>query len=116
MTIKQATEHIDALAAGNASKAEVLFWLSALDGFVGTLLGGGTAFSPYDEQTDPDTLLAIPAPFHEAYRFYLEAKLHYQNGDIARFNNANAMFLSLWQQYAAFLLRGGKTAAATRFY
>lgn len=111
MTIKQAIEQVDAQAHNSATEGEKRRWLSTLDGLALTLIhGAGAEFGGYDDAPD-QTGLKIPAPFDDVYLHYLEAKIHYQNGDFARFNNANAMFTAAWQRYAASCLRenaGGK--------
>ena len=43
------------------------------------------------ELTDAAELLA-PAPYDGLYRHYVEAQIHYANGELERYNNAMALW------------------------
>ena len=44
-----------------------------------------------DELADAAPLLA-PAPYDGLYRHYVEAQIHYANGELERYNNAMALW------------------------
>ena len=62
----------------------------------------------YDENTAPSTELLIPKPFDQAYIYWLQSKIDYFNGEIARFNNSSAMYNSLYSDFAAWYTRTHK--------
>lgn len=42
------------------------------------------------EDTGEDTVLLVQPPYDELYRHYVEAQIHYANGEMERYNNACA--------------------------
>ena len=115
MTIDEAIRLLDQQKHNTCSREEKLRWLTELDGLATLLLGGGD-LPKYDLSTHGGTELKIYPPFQEAYLYYLEGKIDYQNGDITRFNNANAMFFSLFQRFTAHAHRVGQQAVKNQFF
>lgn len=116
MTLSEAINLVDASLHNTCTQEEKIRWLSTLEGLAQVLLfGAGATFDGYDS-AHLDAALKIPVPFCEVYLFWLEAKIHYQNGDFTRFNNANAMFRTAWQRYAAFVHRSSAKAVENRFF
>ncbi len=116
MTLMEAIHQIDALKHNTCTYAQKVTWLSQLDALTKTMIldagkAAKTVFSGYDETTPADTPLLIGAPFEEVYRYWLEARIDYANGEFTRYNNANAMFQTVWQRFADHHLR---TAAASK--
>ena len=105
MTINEAIEKLDAHKHNTCTTQQKIAWLSELDGLTKKLLFGQD-FPGYGE--DDDAVLQIPAPFSEAYLYYMESKIDYQNGEFTRFNNAYAMFRATWQRYADSVIRAGQ--------
>lgn len=58
-----------------------------------------TDFSGYDEKTGKQTELIVKAPYERIYKFYLEAQMEYENQEIARFNNAMAMYNQMYTEF-----------------
>ncbi len=114
MTLLEAINQVDAQTHNTCTIPEKIGWLSTLEGLAQALLFGA-AFDGY-KLTETNAELKIPAPFDEVYLYWLEAKIHYANGDFTRFNNCNAMFAAAWQRYAAFVHRSGAVATENRFY
>ena len=50
--------------------------------------------SPYDYLEEE---LSIPAPYNKVYPDYLQAKIHYANGEYERYANSMAMFNDAWE-------------------
>ncbi len=50
--------------------------------------------SPYDFLQEE---LSIPAPYNKVYPDYLQAKIHYANGEYDRYANSMAMFNDAWE-------------------
>lgn len=107
MLIREAIEACDILKPNRFTYAEKVRWLNELDGMtkaeiIDTHEGTGPAdFSGYDENTDIDTKLLIPAPYSELYIYYLFSKIDFFNAEYTRYNNSMAMFNGLYSQYAA---------------
>ena len=107
MTLNEATQRLDAQKHNTCTWQQKVQWISELDGLTKKLLFGQD-FPGYGENTSGATVLQIPAPFSEAYLYYMESKIDYQNGEFTRFNNAYAMFRATWQRYADSVIREGK--------
>lgn len=110
MTIREAIARCDSLQHNTFSQAQKVRWLSTLEGLVYPLIlagreSPGAAFDGFDDSTDPDTPLAVPEPFSELYILYLQAMIHYYNGEPERFNNGFALFRTAWENYANYVNR-----------
>ena len=71
---------------------------------------GGEAAELPDELADAAPLLA-PAPYDGLYRHYVEAQIHYANGEMVRYNNAAAQWNNAFLTYKDYCCR---TAAPRR--
>lgn len=56
-------------------------------------------FTGYPEEVDLETVLRIPWPYDEIYRWYLEMKIADANGEMTRYNNAAAKYNSYYSAY-----------------
>ena len=105
MTVSQAIDRTDRLHPNSYAYADKLVWLSRLDGtikkeIIDSYEGGEAAeFVPYTENNDPERLLLAETPYDELYIHYLSAQIDYFNGEYERFNNANAMFASVFSAF-----------------
>ena len=79
---------VDALLPNGYSAEEKLRWLTQAEGFIRS---GVYGLDDDVSLTEADTLMA-PAPYDELYRHYVEAQIHYCNGEMSRYNNAAAMW------------------------
>ena len=120
MTILEAIHQIDSQRHNTCTQAQKTAWLSSLDAMVAKLIlepcNGPAEFAGYDDATSPDTPLLVPAPFDEVYRYWLEARIDYQNGEYSRYNNSNAMFDAAWQRYADYRNRTAPAGGSSRFF
>ena len=110
MTIREAMEIADRLKPNAYEKEDKLRWLSELDGAVYTEILKNhwpvpEAFSGYPEHTDLETVLLIPYPFEEIYRWYLEMKMDDANAELERYNNSAAKYNTYYQAFAAWYNR-----------
>ena len=88
LTASAVVAQVDALLPNGYTAEEKLRWVSQAEGFVRTAVYGlDSAVS----LTGAETLTA-PAPYDELYRYYVEAQIHYSNGEMSRCNNAAAMW------------------------
>ena len=93
MTAGQVLAQVDALLPDSYPGEQTRRWLRQAEGFVLEEVvraheGGEEAELP-DELADAAPLLA-PAPYDGLYRHYVEAQIHYCNGEMARYNSAAA--------------------------
>jgi hypothetical protein len=65
-------------------------------------------FTGYNEDTDPQTELLVPAPWDELYIHWLEAQIDYHNGEYTKYNNSAARYNELLQEYASHYTREHK--------
>lgn len=111
MTIREAITRIDTLKHNIYSNNEKIAWLSRLDSMVKTLIidahegAENVQFSGYDDRTDPETVLLVPAPFDEVYLRWLEAQMDYHSGEYDKYNNAIIMYQTAYDGYANYYRR-----------
>lgn len=105
MKISEALAQIDSLLPNTYPQLDKVRLLSNLDSKVKTLIidthegGEGVTFSGYDGTTDLNTELLISAPFTDVYLRWLEAQIHYANGEVNRYNNAIENYNAEWTAY-----------------
>ena len=105
MTLREAVDRFDRLYPNALPSDEKRKIISDFDGrlYSGVLVhyeGAPTVFSGYTEHTDPDTVLLAGFPYDDIYIRLLCAENEAVNGDTERYNNAAALFNSLYAQYA----------------
>ena len=111
MKIIEAINRIDSLKHNTYSNNEKLAWLSRMDSMVKRLIidthegGEGITFTGYDDRTDLNTELLVPAPFDEMYLRWLEAQIDYTNGEYDKYNNAILMYQAAYDGYANYYNR-----------
>ena len=87
ITPAQVLEQMDALTPNQYAKAEKLRWLAQAEGFVLREIRHETGALP---ALADDAPLTVEPPYDELYRHYVEAQIHYCNGETARYNSAAA--------------------------
>lgn len=111
MKIREAIERIDSQKHNVYSQNEKIAWLSRLDFLVKTLIidaheGAETVeFTGYNDRTDMETELLVPAPFDEVYLRWLEAQMDYSSGEYDKYNNAILMYQTSYDSYANYYRR-----------
>lgn len=114
MKINDAINRLDALIHNTYSNSDKVEWLSRLDTMVKKQIidnhegSEAVAFSGYDDSTDDKTELLAPAPYDEMYLRWLEAQIHYHNGEYEKYNNAIILFNTAFEAYAAYFTRSHK--------
>lgn len=105
MTIYEAISVVDRLTPNGFSQDQKVKWLSRMDAMVKRSIidthegWQEVTFDGYDENTDPETVLLVPAPFNSIYPRWLEAQMHYHTGEMARHNNAVTLWQSEWDSF-----------------
>lgn len=102
ITPAQVLEQVDALVPNQYAKAEKLRWLAQAEGFVRRELCRETGELPV--LTEVTELTAEP-PFDELYRHYVEAQVHYANGETARYNSAAGLWNNAFLTYRDYRAR-----------
>ena len=114
MTILEALNRIDALKFNTYTISEKMEWLSTLDSYVKSLIidnhEGGEAinFAGYDDKTDINTVLLVPAPFDEIYLRWMESQINYHNGELDKYNASIVLYNTVFDSYANFYKRNHK--------
>ena len=117
MTILQAIHQVDALIPNTCPQNRKVDWLSQLDGMLHTQTlspAGNVPYVPYDPQGSGEQVLLAQPPFDRIYPLWLEAQIHYFNGEITRYNNAIALFNTQYSALGDHHLRS-KMPPARRF-
>jgi len=111
MKINQAISRLDALIFNTYEQSDKVEWLSRLDSMVKKQIidthegAEEVTFTGYDDNTDKQTELLVPAPHDEIYLRWLEAQIHYHNGEYDKYNNAIIMFNTAYEAYQAYYTR-----------
>ena len=105
MKIIDAIIGIDALKHNTYTQTDKLQWLSRLDWMVKKHIidthegADAVTFTGYDDSTDIQTELLVPAPYDEVYLRWMEAQIDYHNGEYGKYNNAVDMFTTSYEAY-----------------
>lgn len=108
MKISDAINRINALLHNTYSNNDKIAWLSRLDSMVKQQIidthegADKVSFDGYTTETPIDTVLLVPAPYDEVYLRWIEAQIHYHNGEYDKYNNAIIMFNTAFGAYAAY--------------
>lgn len=105
MRIVDAINRIDSLMHNTYNQGDKVSWLSRVDSMVKRHIidthenGEDVVFIGYDDSTDIQKVLLMPEPYDEAYLSFIEAQIHYYNGEYEKYNNAMDMFNTVFQSY-----------------
>lgn len=111
MKLREAIDRIDSLKHNTYTTAEKVEWISRLDGLVKNQIidthedGENIEFNGYTVEADMERELLIPAPYDEIYIHWLESKIDYYNGEIARYNNSAMMYQAAYDAYQRYYNR-----------
>lgn len=98
MTVSECINYIDSIEPNAYTEAQKAGWLSECEGKVYTSL---FLVQPYEftpiTAADSRTL-ALPAPYDRMYPRYLQAMIHYANGEYDRYANSMAVFNEVWAE------------------
>ena len=111
MKIIEAINRIDSLKHNTYSHSDKVAWLSEVEWdvtrhIIETHEGAEEInFSGYDDSTDLQTELIIPAPYDKAYLLWLEAQIDYYNGEYEKYNNAADLFNTVYEDFKKYYRR-----------
>ena len=120
MKIVEAINKIDSLMHNTYTQVDKVAWLSELDSDVKRHIidthegAGAVTFTGYDGNTDLQTELLVPSPFDSVYLRWLEAQIHYHNGEYDRYNNAIIMYNTAYDAFANYYNRTHKPVSHGR--
>ena len=106
MKIGEAISRIDALMHNTYTSEQKLAMLSKADSMVKRNIvdthegAEQVIFNGYTAETDLDTQLLVPPPFDELYLRWMEAQIHYHDGEYTKYNNAILLFNTELEAYA----------------
>lgn len=109
MTIHKAIAELDTQLPNTVRQDEKVQWLSRIDmqakrEILDTHVNPQD-FNGYEPDTSLDTQLLIPAPYDECYIRYMEAQVHYVNGEMSRYKNAMMLFNAVYAAYSDYFNR-----------
>ena len=111
MKISEAISRLDSLKHNTYSQSDKVEWLSRLDSMVKNHIidthegADEVTFTGYDDSTDLQTELLVPAPYDEVYLRWMEAQIDYTNGEYSKYNNSIDMFHTSFDSYANYYNR-----------
>lgn len=91
MTKEEAIQRADALVYNQYTRQEKMEWLGRADAMVQRAI-----FDTHEGEPEE-----VPEPYDSLYVHWLEAQVHYHNGDYDRYNGAILLFNSELAAYAA---------------
>jgi len=106
MTIIEAINKVDELKPNTYSQSQKIAWLSTLDGTVKKKIidthedGESVVFNGYTDDTDLSTTMLICEPYTDAYIFWLESKIDYNNREYANYNNSIIKFNEMFGDFS----------------
>ena len=110
MTLFEIIEQVDKTKPNNYSREDKIKWLSDLDCAIKTEIidtheGEALSFAGYDADTPGNTELLVPSPYDVVYIAWLESRIDYTNGEINKYNNSNAVFLTAYSAFERYYNR-----------
>ena len=108
MTAGQVLAQVDDLLPNSYPGEQKRRWLRQAEGFV---LREVCRVTGKLAELEDGSALSVEAPYDELYRHYVEAQIHYANGETVRYNNAAAQWNNAFLTYKDYCCR---TAAPRR--
>lgn len=108
MTIIEAINSVDLHNPNSYTQENKIEWLSMLDGIIKTEIidthvgADKIEFDGYNADTPMDTVLLVPNPYDEIYTFFLESKIHWENEEYGKYNNAVALYNNALTSFQAY--------------
>ena len=112
MTIIEAIDRVDSLKPNGYAFDDKVSWLSSLDGMVLDQVLANyitdeekDAFEGYNTNTSIDTKLIVDEPYSDIYLLWIQSKIEFYDGEIAKYNNTMIAFNSLYNDYEKHIFR-----------
>ena len=110
MKIIEAINLVDDLIRNTYSQDNKIKWLSNLDRVAKEVIDAhegaeNVDFNGYNSLTDLNIELLIPEPYDEAYLRWMEAQIHYHNGEYDKYNNAAEAYGTIFEDFKKYYTR-----------
>lgn len=107
MTLSQVISFVDAIEPNAYTNDQKTAWVSECEGMAYTevFLLSPYEFHPLAYAADAGTELAVMPPHDKIYPMYLQAKIHFANGEYDRYSNAMALFNAAWGEFVRWFAR-----------
>ena len=112
MKLQQAMDRVDMMRPNMQDRELKIAWLSELDGLIWKELiskhvyyGRLPKMQEYDRDTDPGTVLLVPAPYDNIYTYWLMAKIDEETLETEKYNNDQAMFTASYDSFSDYWTR-----------
>ena len=107
MTLKAVIDFVDAIEPNAYTNDQKTAWVSECEGMAYTevFLLSPYEFHPLDYDENEEDTLAVMPPHDKVYPLYLQAKIHFANGEYDRYANAMAMFNAAWGEFVRWFAR-----------
>ena len=109
MLVSEAISHAVALTGQVVGNAELVRWLSELDGKLAFETYRVQEWHPYDATDDLSTELLVPYPWDGLYVHHLAAQTYFADGEYDRYENERAMCEQQLAEFKAYLMRTQST-------
>ncbi len=117
MTLEKAIAHFDAERVNSLDVAKKIRWVSQLDYKIFSEITeprGDGGFKPYNIASPLATPLRAPDEFAEIYTLYLNMRLDYMNGELARYNNSALLFNNMYRDMCNYINRNRQVLKKTQ--
>ncbi len=107
MTLKECIDFIDGIEPNDYSNDQKTAWVSELEGMLHTdvFLRPARGFSPLVYEDDKYRTLSVRPPHDKMYRDYLQARIHYANGEYDRYEVSAAVYNAEWGEFVRWFAR-----------
>ena len=107
LTLKDCIDFVDGIEPNDYTEGQKTAWVSEVEGMVITdvLLRPVREFTPLDYGQDKDRPLAVLPPHDKLYRDYLQARIHFANGEYDRYSGSMALFNAEWGEFVRWFAR-----------
>ena len=107
MTLSECIAQVDAIEPNACTDDQKAGWVSECEGkaYTEVFLLSPYEFHPLTYAANASDTLAVMPPHDKIYPLYLQAKLHFANGEYDRYSNAMAMFNSAWGEFVRWFAR-----------
>ncbi len=107
MTLKECIAFVDGIEPNAYTNAQKTAWVSECEGRVWTdvFLQHPVEFRQLDYTADADRALDVKPPHDKLYPLYLQAKIHFANGEYTRYGDSMALFNAAWGEFVRWFAR-----------
>ena len=107
MTLKDCIDFVDSVEPNDYTEGQKTAWVSEAEGMVqmDVLLRPVREYVPLDYARDKDQPLTVLPPHDKLYRDYLQARIHFANGEYDRYSGSMALFNAEWGEFVRWYAR-----------